>query len=226
MRLQERLPRETGRDYALRTMIDNITHLELEPGSLISENELATQMGLSRTPVREALIELAKVKIIEISPQRRSVVAPVNYELVDEARFMRNHLECAVVELVCDMATEEDFDRLRDNVRLQNFYLDSDYPDKLMDLDNQFHSILFEIAHKSQVYLLMRNLSIHFDRVRNMALANVKTTNIIQDHENLILALRARDKIQARERMQAHLNRYKIDIEEIERLYPQYFLSS
>ena len=56
MKLLERLPRESGGDYALRTIKENIINLELPPGSQISENELATEMGLSRTPVREALI--------------------------------------------------------------------------------------------------------------------------------------------------------------------------
>ena len=66
MKLLERLPRETGRDYALRTIKDNIIKLELAPGSPVSENELAAELQLSRTPVREALIELSKVKVIEI----------------------------------------------------------------------------------------------------------------------------------------------------------------
>ncbi len=60
MKLTERDARETGRDYALRMIKDNIIRLELAPGSLISENELAAEMGLSRTPVREALIELSR----------------------------------------------------------------------------------------------------------------------------------------------------------------------
>ena len=60
MRLTQRQPRETGRDYALRTIKDNIIHLELAPGSMVSENELAAAMGLSRTPVREALLELQR----------------------------------------------------------------------------------------------------------------------------------------------------------------------
>lgn len=223
MRLSERQPRETGRDYALRTIIDNIIHLELAPGAPISENELSAEMGLSRTPVREALIELSKVKIVEISPQRRSIVAPIDYDLVDESRFMRNLLECAVVELACEMATEADFDRLRENIRLQNFYLENYYPDKLMELDNEFHGILFEIARKTQVYQLMRTISIHFDRVRNMALFSVKTLRIVQDHENLVVALEKRDKALARATMEEHLERYKIDAQEIRSTYPQYF---
>src|SRR5699024_109625 len=119
MQILERLPRETGRDYALRTIRDNIITLKLEPGSQISENELAAEMDLSRTPVREALIELSKVKIIEIYPQRKSMVSLIDYELVEESRFMRNLLECAVAELDCEMATPQDIRRLEDNLQLQ-----------------------------------------------------------------------------------------------------------
>ena len=121
MKLSNRLPRESGRDYALRTIKENIVSLELAPGSQISENALAAEMGLSRTPVREALIELSKVEIIEIHPQRKSTVPLIDYDLVEESRFMRNLLECAVVELVCDLASPMDIERLNSNIRLQGF---------------------------------------------------------------------------------------------------------
>ena len=171
MQLSQRQTRESGRDYALRTIKENIVSLDLAPGSPISENELATELGLSRTPVREALIELAKVKIVEITPQKKSLVAPIDYELVEESRFMRNVLECAVVELACEMADAQDIQRLRENIQLQNFYLDNFNPQQIMALDNDFHRTLFEIARKSQVYQLINTISIHFDRVRSMALS-------------------------------------------------------
>ena len=123
MYLTERLPRETGRDYALRTLKDNIVRLALKPGSLVSENELAAEMGLSRTPVREALIELSKVKIVEIYPQRGSAIALIDCHMVEEARFMRRVLECAVIELDCMLADEKAIRMLQENVRLQQFYL-------------------------------------------------------------------------------------------------------
>lgn len=223
MKVLERLPRETGRDYALRVIKDNIIHLNLAPGSQVSENELSAELGLSRTPVREALIELAKVKIIEIQPQKRSVVRLVDYDLVEESRFMRNVLECAVVELVCEMIRPEDLERLRENVRLQKFYLDSFYPENLMDLDNEFHRTLFEIARKSQVFSLMQNISIHFDRVRSIALSTVKDIKIVQDHEDITNAIARRDPAAARELMEVHLSRYKIDARTIRETYPQYF---
>ena len=202
MQLLERLPRETGRDYALRTIKDNIVKLQLAPGSQISENELAAELQLSRTPVREALMELS---------------------MVEESRFMRYILECAVVELDCGLAAPEDIMRLRENVRLQNFYLDSYYPDNLMVLDNEFHGLLFSIARKPQVFALMQNISIHFDRVRCMSLSAVKDLKIVQDHEEIVEAIARKDPAAARELMELHLNRYKIDTAEMREKYPQYF---
>ena len=223
MKLLERLPRETGRDYALRNIKENIVNLELAPGSQISENELAAEMGLSRTPVREALIELSRVRIIEIHPQKKSTVPLIDYELVEESRFMRSLLECAVVELDCEMAQPVDLERLSANVRLQNFYLDNYYTNELMTLDNQFHGILFEIARKSQIFALMQNISIHFDRVRSMALSTAPNSKIVQDHEDILQAIGRKDPRAARELMEIHLSRYKIDAADIRAAYPQYF---
>ena len=223
MRLSERMPRESGRDYALRNIKANIVNLELAPGSQISENELAVEMGLSRTPVREALIELSKVEIIESHPQRKSTVSLIDYDLVEESRFMRNLLECAVVELVCEMAGPMDVERLNANIRLQSFYLDGTYTNELMALDNQFHGMLFEIAKKSRIFELIQNIAIHFDRVRGMALSSVKDLKVVQDHQEQVEFIRQRDAKAARELMEVHLNRYKIDAAEIRETYPQYF---
>ena len=223
MRLTTKEPRESGREYALRTIKDNIIRLELAPGSLVSENELAAEMGLSRTPVREALIELAKVKIIEIAPQKRSMVAYIDYELVEEARFMRNVLECAVVELACQCAGEEALLSLEKNVTLQRFYLENSNYGGIMELDDQFHKTLFQIAQKLQVYEMIQHISIHFDRVRSMALSSVKDIKIVEDHAQLLQALRDQDGARARALMEKHLNRYKFDEAAIRETYPQYF---
>ena len=223
MQLLERSPRETGREYALRTIKENIINLDLAPGSQISENELSAKIGLSRTPVREALIELSKVNIIEVYPQKRRIVSLIDYDLVEESRFMRNNLEYAVLDLVCEMATQEDIERLQKNIRLQNFYLETLQQKELLTLDNEFHSILFEIARKPQVFALIQNLFIHFDRVRRIALSPVKDLKIVQDHENITIAIARRDAGLARSLMEEHLNRYKIDTAAIREEYPHYF---
>ena len=225
MEVSERLPRESGRDYALRIIKDNIINLELAPESLISEAELAADLGLSRTPVREALLELDKVRIIQIFPQKRSQVAPIDYQLVEEACFMREALERAMLQLLCGIRGAIDFSALEENVRLQYFHLDRKDFRTLMQLDDRFHAILFELAQKSQVYRLIQDLTIHFDRVRWMALESVKELKIVQDHERILEAVKARDGQMADLLIQKHLGRYKFDAADIRKKFPQYFHS-
>lgn len=222
MHLLERLPQETDRSYALRTIKESIINLDLAPGSQISEKDLSVRMGMSRTPVREALLELSRVKIVKILPQKKSTVALVDYALVEEACFMRNVLECAVVELVCEFVTPEGLKRLEENVKLQHFYFDNHNSPMLMELDDQFHAILFSIAQKAQIYEMTRNMLVHFDRVRRMALDSVKDIGIVEDHGQILEAIRNRDAEQAKQLMQMHLSRYKYDAKEIFKEYPEY----
>lgn len=223
MHLLERLSQETDRNYALRTIKENIIDLDLAPGSQISESEICAQMGLSRTPVREALLELSRVKIVQIVPQKKSTVALIDYSLVEEACFMRNVLECAVVELDCELAGPEGLRRLEENVKLQRFYFENQNSQMLMELDDQFHAILFSIAQKTQIYEMTRNMLVHFDRVRRMALDSVKDTKIVEDHAQILEAIRDRDEEQAKHLMQIHLSRYKYDANAILKEYPEYF---
>ena len=99
MKLLEKLPGENARTYAVRVLMDNIIRLELAPGSSVSENELSVRMNLSRTPVREALIELSKLELVEILPKRGSYITRIDYDLIEESRFMRLTLEAAVLKL-------------------------------------------------------------------------------------------------------------------------------
>lgn len=223
MRLTERNLKETGREYALRMLKDNIINLDLIPGSMLSENELSAEMNLSRTPVREALIELSRVKIVEVYPQKGSAVAFVDYELVEEARFMRDVLEGAVVELACKMASDKDIENLKENVRLQEFYMENRSPKKLLELDNEFHRILFHITSKDQVYHLMDSITIHFDRIRSMSLTVVKDLKTISDHKEIVEAIALKDPDTAKKLMEKHLSRYKFDEEALRREYPGYF---
>lgn len=223
MQITERLAKETARDYALRTIKRNIIIMELKPGSIVSENELASAMGLSRTPVREALIELSKAQIVEIYPQKGSLVSKIDHSLVEEARFLRVVLESAVVELACECSTEKDIAMLEENIRLQEFYLQNPSPEKLLDLDNSFHKYIFQICNKMQTYALMDSMMAHFDRVRSMSLHTVKDIKIVEDHKKIVEAIKDREKSKAKSIITKHLSRYQIDKDEIMRDYLEYF---
>ena len=223
MRITEQLGRENGRDYALRMLKENSVRLELEPGSSISDREVAAQLSLSRTPVREALLELAKSRVVDIYPQRGSVVSLIDYDLVEEAYFVRKVLETAVVELACEKAADSLPEDLEDNVKLQRFYQQERNTEKLMELDDEFHRLIFKAAGKMQAYEMMKGMMVHFDRVRNMALGTIKDRSLVEDHEKILKAVRSHDKESARALMEKHLSRYQVDEEEVRRRYPGYF---
>lgn len=225
MEIEARNSRETAREYAFRTLRENIVMLKLAPGSMVSEKELADEMGISRTPTREALIELSKSYIVDILPQKGSYISKIDYSLVDEARFMRLVLENAVVEEVCNMATDKDFKALEENINLQQFYLKSKAVGRFFKMDNAFHKQLFIIANKIQIYHLMESMMIHFDRVRLMRLLSDKELKeILDDHNDILDALKRKDKVAAVAAMTKHLSRYKIDEELIRDEHPDYFI--
>ena len=223
-RLHEINPFLSNTDLVYTILRDQIVNHKLQPGKKLNQEQIAIDMNVSRTPVREALIELAKVKIIETYPQRKSVVSLIDYDLVDESRFMRDVLECAIVEQVCELVTPADLQALEENVRLQNFYLDNYDPENLMWLDNKFHENLFRIARKSQIHSLIQNISIHFDRVRSMSLVSVESQQAaVQDHEEITRQIRLGNAEMARQQMETHLSRYKFDALKIQAEFPQYF---
>lgn len=223
MFIPKRQARETGRDYALRTLKHNIISLDLAPGSMVSESDLAARMGLSRTPVREALLDLSKVRIVEIFPQRGSKISLIDYSMVEQARFIRNVLECAVVELLCQTIAPREIEALRANLDAQAYALRRENADELYDADNAFHGMLFDFADKGQARDMIRWMSIHFDRVRSLSLRTVKELKIVADHGAVVDAIARRDAPEARRLMDEHLSRYRIDEKSLRESHPDYF---
>ncbi len=222
MRIEEKRHGETARDYALRILKANIISMELEPGAMVSENELAAQMGLSRTPVREALMDLAKCRVVDVLPQRGSRIALIDYTLVEEARFARQVLEAAIMDPVCAHVTPEDVAALRQNVRMQTLSQEPGMGLDMMELDDAFHQMLFRIAKKENTYNMLCSMTIHFDRVRSLALNVVRDSRIIEDHQALCDALEARDAERAKAIVTEHLGRVKVDESAIRSAYPHF----
>lgn len=223
MNIPRREPKEAGRSYALRVLIDNIIHLTLEPGSMVSENELAAELGLSRGPVREALMELSRIKMVEILPQRGSVISLVDYDLVDEACFVRETLEIAVAERCCNMAIEPHYiDALRANISLQKHYLENLNMEKLWELDDEFHALLFAASGVSQTHTFMKSMQLHFDRVRVMGTTHTVGKRNVEEHSRIFDAIFARDAETAKAFMHKNLGNYQVDREAVFCKYPQY----
>ena len=223
VRYRDRLAGESAKAYALRELNDNIINMELKPGTLISENELSRILGVSRTPIREAIQELVKAQLIEVFPQRGSYVAAISFNAVEEAAFLRRTLEAAIVEELCGSISDDQLKKLYENIDLQEYYLNNGMSDRIMNLDNEFHEMLFLMCGKEQTYRLMHSAMGQFDRMRALSLYSVKEIKIVSDHRNIVDAIRERDRETARSLMIKHLMRYKLDKEEVIKEYPDYF---
>ncbi len=223
MKVPEKADKETNHDYAFRVIKDNIVNLELKPGSMISEQEIASKLSISRTPVHEAFQELAKTKIVEILPQRGSLVSLIDMNLVEEACFIRATIESAVTELACEKAVKKDIDVLEENIELQEFYFKKENFEKFMEYDNLFHSTMYSIAGRTLCYYTVQLMNIHHNRFRTLGLHTSNARRIVTEHKAILEAIRHKDKSKAREEFLRHINRTFTDEKEIRHKYPEYF---
>lgn len=223
MKILDRRSSETAREYAFRIIKNNIVSLEFVPGTFVSENEIASSLGLSRTPVREAIIDLAKDYVIETIPQRGNLVTLIDLELVEEARFLRQVLDKAVIELACKSKNSEDIVKLEENVQLQEFYLEKKAYEKLYELDDLFHETIYLMAKKTGIYEMRSNMMIHFDRVRTLSVEAVDESQRVKDHKDMLEAIKNQDVKKAVELVDVHMDRFLVDKDLIRDKHPEYF---
>lgn len=215
---------ESARDYALRALRADIVGLRLEPGAMVYEKELAKSLGVSRTPVREALGELSRTQLVEVLPQRGCRVAKIDYDRVDEVRFVRLTLECAVVKELCAPAFAGKLDGLAQNLALQHFALAQRDSAMLLELDDAFHRALFVLCKCELSYELLHSMSAHYDRLRSVkARSSDLFAASVSDHDAILDAVRRGDARGAQAAMAQHLDRYQCEKAELESRYPSYF---
>lgn len=224
MKILDWKPRENARSYAIRVLLYNIVNLELPPGGAVSENELSTALSLSRTPVREALIELNRMGLVEVLPQRGSYISKIDYAIVEESRFMRLVIENAILKLACEGISQDYLDALEHNLEEQRKYTDRTDADKFMELDNEFHRLIFESVNKTWSYKIISEQMVHFDRLRTLTLKAIKNKYSLKDHEDILYAIQRKDPEMAEMLMTRHLTRHLLDRSELVELYPDYFV--
>lgn len=227
MKILEWLPRESACDYALRVILYNIVHLELAPGSEISSTKLSAALSLSRMPVREALAELSRVGLVDILPQRGSYISKIDYDLIEESRFMRLVLERAVAKLACEGIGQEYLDAMEGNLReYRAVQAEGESSERALELDNEFHRLIFASVNKLWTYRKVKDQMVHFDRLRTLAMSAVvtKAEDTLKDHEDILYAISRHDGEMAEMLVTRHLSHYRLEIEDIMKQYPDYFV--
>lgn len=207
--------------YKLR---EEIINLYIEPGTSISEKELSEKYEVSRTPVREALVRLAQEGLVNIYPQKGTVISLIDLSAVEDGRFLREHLEIAVVKEACKEFPKEKLLELEMNLKLQKMYIENQDYKKEFEADEEFHKTIFEGCNKKRIWNSINDGSTEFQRIRVLRLvSNHSWDNIYDQHIEIYNAIKNKDSEIAEEIMRKHLNMVSFDQNQIREIYPSYF---
>ncbi len=202
----------------------NIINLNLVPGTVMSEKDISEKMEVSRTPVREAFIKLSNEALVDVIPQKGSFVSKISLTRVKEERFLRESLELAVIEDLIRNKEDIDFRDIRRNLEEQERALDEGENTRFIELDDDFHALLFREAGKSRCYDVTIGFSGHYRRVRilSASVSGVSASNL-KHHKNLISLIENRDADSAVSIMKNHLRRLNVEKDIIYDKYRDYF---
>jgi DNA-binding GntR family transcriptional regulator len=206
------------------TLRDAIVRGWLAPGQRLSENTLASEMGLSRTPIREGLSLLREERLVETVPQLGSFVARVDPAAIADAQFVREALECAAVRLAAQAAGEADIAELEENLRGQERAAEKTDPDAFYLLDNAFHRALCDLSGHPTVWTVSERAKVHLNRVRRLSLGSPDyLAEMIAEHRQVIDAVASHDPDLAESHLRAHLRTVLREVPRMREEHPEYF---
>jgi DNA-binding GntR family transcriptional regulator len=178
----------------------------LAPRAMLSEQDIAAGFGVSRTPVREAMIKLADEGLVEIFPQYGSFVAPIKLGDVFDSQFAREALECAAVEKAIDRLDAPQEEQLKAVIDRQRARQRPHQREAFFRADEDLHMLILKIAGHGAAWHFVESAKVQMDRVRHLAITIArKQALILAEHEAVVEALLARDRDGAVDAMRAHL---------------------
>jgi len=204
---------------------NSIVSMEVLPGQKLPETNLAQQFGISRTPVREAISKLVNLGFIEVRPQRGTFVTKLSLTKILEAQFIREALEVAIISLVTKHHTPELITKCEVVIKKQEEAAELHDSLTFLALDDELHQILADFTHFDRAANIIQHEKAHIDRVRNLSLQGVSGnfTRIIQQHKDLVEAIKSGSVEQARTHMSIHLQEIFTTLQEVQNTYPEYF---
>jgi DNA-binding GntR family transcriptional regulator len=178
----------------------------LKPLDPIRESELAERLSVSRTPVREALLRLQLLGLVDIFPQSGTRVAPIRLEKVRAAQLIREAVEVEVVRRASQVASDAALERLGHIIEDQVIAARRNDLRRLFELDEDFHRAIHEAAGLTAVSDELEDVKVHLNRLRFVSVAWPRGADkITAEHEEILAALRRRDEAAAAAAMTMHL---------------------
>lgn len=174
-------------------------------GEIVTELQLCAELGVSRTPIREALRRLASEHLVEDSPRGTVVLGVVRKDFEDMCAI-RLRIEGLAVRGFIENMTEETLRELREAVELQEFYLNKSDPDHIRAQDTRFHEVIYQHCGSSILYDTLQPLHNKVQKYRRISIEQGgRAVLSVQEHRDIYNAIAARDANLAEELMNKHV---------------------
>lgn len=201
------------RDVVFRTLRDAILTGAFRPGERLMEIQLSKKLGVSRTPVREAIRMLELEGLVTMAPRKGATVAAISEKGLRDVLEVRRALEELSVVLACERMTWEVFEQLRQaNLRFAKEAEGEDVT-QIARADEEFHDIIYHSTDNDKLILLLSQLreQMYRYRVEHIKIKERRSV-LIQEHQEIIDALRERDSTLASQVMRRHINNQEIQV--------------
>lgn len=195
------------RDVVFQTLRQAILKGELQPGERLMEIKLAESLGVSRTPIREAIRKLELEGLVVMIPRKGAAVANITEKDTKDVLEVRRTLEMFAVEVACDRITEEQLEQLKEAAKAFEASKGSMDLIRIAETDMNFHEIIYEATQNERLVQMLNNLRENMYRYR---IEYLKDSNyydsLVKEHQEILEAIETGDKERAGTCMRDHID--------------------
>ena len=212
------------RTYA--ALREAILALRFRPGEPLRKPDLCAALGVSRSPVSEAIARLAGEGLVDVIPQAGTYVARFSMDDLREGAFLREAIETAAIELVATSITDAELRQLRRSLRVQAACIEDGDFEGFYEQDAQMHATLLSFTRFKRLGQVADVAWVNVNRARQLLLpVPGRVAETLTEHQAIVDALAARDPGAARSAMRHHLRQLMTFLVPLEREHPEFFTS-
>jgi DNA-binding GntR family transcriptional regulator len=199
--------------------------MELVPGTPILEGELTARYGVSRTPVREAVLRLAEERLVDVVAKSGTFVSRIPLDALREAIVARRALEAVTVAAAAERATESEIMGMRALILRQKERADAGDDRGFHEADDEFHAAIAAAARYPGLWSIVRQIRVQVERYRRLTLPQPGRMHmVVAEHGRVVDAIADRDPAGSVTAMHEHLDKLQLDIAVFRDLWPDYFI--
>ncbi len=200
-------------DNVFSAIENQILSGELSKGALVTELKLCEQFGVSRTPVREALMRLKQEGLVE-ETGKGAIVVGITQADIEDIYEVRARIEGLVSARCAEHISKDELKKLEETVSLQEFYAERGMADSIRNLDSEFHRQIYSYCGSRTLETLLLELHRKVKRVRRLSVEDpTRAKEAVSEHRAILRAISARDAKAAEELTALHIRNAKQNIE-------------